>query len=243
MCRKFVDWMRIIYLGLGTKIQEKVISILKPTPTPRVPAVPSWARRARPTKAPRNNDTAAMRRWSRVITRSRNRNNLGSDISSTHTVVNTTIGLVSDCTKINGERRRTGCSELGVEALPQNSLNSKTCTHECKTNKGEGIRPRWIISCIGDTWLTALPECDGCGHGHKNLDESTGDEPDALLGTDAVSDPPNECTSVERYKRTQCLLICLVECLISGARCAFEEPGECNCKLLGILALNIIKTS
>ena len=93
---KFVHGTRISYLragSLGTKIQEKVINILKPTPTPRVPAVPSWARMARPTKAPRNNATAAMRRWSRVIMRSRNRNNRGSDMSSIHTVVNTTIGF------------------------------------------------------------------------------------------------------------------------------------------------------
>ena len=62
----------------------------KPTPTPNVPAVPRAARMALPMKAPRNRDTAAISLWSRERTFLCILSKLGSVISSTQTVVNTT---------------------------------------------------------------------------------------------------------------------------------------------------------
>jgi hypothetical protein len=82
----------ILYFAFpGTKIHENVIRMRKPTAMPIVPAVPTCARMARPAKAPKKSETAAMRRWSRVRTRSRKRKRRGSDMSSTQTVVNTTV--------------------------------------------------------------------------------------------------------------------------------------------------------
>ena len=78
---------------LGTNNQDNVIRTRKPTPTPIVPAVPIWPSIERPTKAPRNKATAAISLWSRVMTRWRNLKRRGSDMSSTHTVVNTTTDL------------------------------------------------------------------------------------------------------------------------------------------------------
>ena len=85
--------------------------------------------------------------------------------------------------------------------------------------------------------MAGLPERDGTGHGHENLDERAGDEPDALLRPHAVPDPPYERTGVERDERAQSLLICLVECVISRTRCAFEEPGDGDCELVGVFMI------
>lgn len=78
---------------LGTNNQEKVIRTRKPTPTPIVAAVPIWLSIERLTNAPRNNATAAISLWSRVMTRWRNLKRRGSDTSSTQTVVNTTTDV------------------------------------------------------------------------------------------------------------------------------------------------------
>ena len=75
----------------GTNNQWNAISTLNPVPTPKAPAVPSFPRIARPANAPMNNATAAISRWSLVMTRLLNLKRLGSVTSSTQTVVNTTV--------------------------------------------------------------------------------------------------------------------------------------------------------
>ena len=77
----------------GTNNQWNAISTLNPVPTPKAPAVPSFPRIARPANAPMNNATAAISRWSLVMTRLLNLKRLGSVTSSTQTVVNTTVHM------------------------------------------------------------------------------------------------------------------------------------------------------
>ena len=98
-----MHYARAVFL-LGTKIHDSVMRTLKPTATPIVPAVPICPRMARPVNAPRKSAPAAMRRWSRVMTRWRIVNRRGSDMSSTQTVVSTTVA-----------RRRQQLARYGIK--------------------------------------------------------------------------------------------------------------------------------
>ena len=96
----------IPYFLAGTKSHNKAITTRMPVPTPNAPALPTWSRMARPTKPPRKRENTARTLWSRVIW-NLGRNSFGSERSSHHTVVNTTILFITDRTKeMMGDGRR-----------------------------------------------------------------------------------------------------------------------------------------
>ena len=88
----------IPYFLAGTKSHNRAITTRMPVPTPNAPALPIWSRMARPTKPPRKRENTARTLWSRVIW-NLGRNNFGSERSSHHTVVNTTVLFITHRTK------------------------------------------------------------------------------------------------------------------------------------------------
>jgi len=74
--------------------------------------------------------------------------------------------------------------------------------------------------------LPALPKRDRGGHSKDGLDERAKEQPQASLGTDAVTDAADECAEKKSGERGEGLLVCDVEGGVAVCRRALEEAGK-----------------
>ena len=103
--------------------------------------------------------------------------------------------------------QRTSCGKLGIHPLAHNTLQAYTCTHKSDRNKSKGIRPRWLVSSVSNTGLTALPYGKCSGHGEEGLNKCTQRQPGSRFWTHLVTNTTKRSTRIKRQDGGQGLLI------------------------------------
>lgn len=121
---------------------------------------------------------------------------------------------------------RTGGSELGVDSLAHDALETHARAHESDTHIGERIVPGRVVARVGRRALAALPDRKSSGHGEQRLEEGAEGEPPPRLRPHAVADAPEERTEDESEHRRQRLLVRQVERRVPVAWRALEQPRE-----------------
>ena len=96
--------------------------------------------------------------------------------------------------------RLTGGPKLGVEPFRHDALQAQTGTHERDAHEGQRVRQD------GETvdrhaGLPAFPYRDGGGYGKQGLRECAAYQPESGTGPNAVSNPAQRGTGVERDER------------------------------------------
>lgn len=67
-------------------------------------------------------------------------------------------------------RQHHSRGKLRVRSLAHDSLETHASAHEPKTDKGQRIGPRRVITYIRNARLVILPDGNGCSHCEDGLD-------------------------------------------------------------------------
>ena len=119
----------------------------------------------------------------------------------------------------------TGGPKLRVEPFRHDALQAQTGAHERDADEGQRVRQD------GETvdrhaGLPAFPYRDGGCHGKQGLRECAAYQPESGTGPNAVSNPAQRGTGVERDERGQRLLINAAEDGITTSQHASEDTRD-----------------